>query len=166
MGPVSFQELAEIVRVGTITEDDHVRREIGGDWIRAGDVIGLFHVAQNQAAAESKPPDQKAAPNIHDTSSHSTKNSNVAPTRKTRQIRIPQLRPRVLIVSAIVLLFLSIVGYSWANRKSRIFPDSAIPRSVRKHYRPLGPKTMYYPHPEWPLMFHCIKVGDAISDFV
>ena len=46
LGPVSFQDLAEMVRAGTLTEDDRVRREFSEDWTRARDVIGLFRAAK------------------------------------------------------------------------------------------------------------------------
>lgn len=41
-GPSSFQDMAELVRKGTLTEEDSVRRAESRDWVRARDVVGLF----------------------------------------------------------------------------------------------------------------------------
>ncbi|MGO8753243.1 MAG: DUF4339 domain-containing protein [Thermoguttaceae bacterium] len=44
-GPWSFQELAAMLRAGTIREDDRVRMEHGTKWIPARDVLGLLRAA-------------------------------------------------------------------------------------------------------------------------
>ncbi len=53
LGPSSFQDLAALARAGTLTRDDLVRRAQSREWIRAGDVIGLFR--DDAAAAQSAP---------------------------------------------------------------------------------------------------------------
>jgi len=51
LGPVTFQDLAQMVRAGKLKEDDRVRRELSNEWIAARDVIGLFRAAQVPVAA-------------------------------------------------------------------------------------------------------------------
>ena len=50
VGPVGFPRLVEMVRAGTLTEGDPVRRQGASEWTRARHVIGLFRTAQHQAA--------------------------------------------------------------------------------------------------------------------
>jgi len=49
LGPVSFRELIELVRSGTVTESDLVRSSWKPDWQRADSVVGLFHMAGRSA---------------------------------------------------------------------------------------------------------------------
>ncbi|MGO8752628.1 MAG: DUF4339 domain-containing protein [Thermoguttaceae bacterium] len=49
-GPIPFHDLAGMVGDGRLTEDDWVRREIGTEWIRARNVLGLFRAAGKQPA--------------------------------------------------------------------------------------------------------------------
>jgi hypothetical protein len=44
-GPVTFQQLVEMVRSGTLVEDHGVRRELSQEWTAARDVIGLYRAA-------------------------------------------------------------------------------------------------------------------------
>ena len=45
IGPFGFQELAAMLRAGTLHEDDRVRMEHGTQWIAARDVLGLLRTA-------------------------------------------------------------------------------------------------------------------------
>jgi len=51
LGPVTFQDMVQMVRAGKLKEDDRVRRELSNEWIAARDVIGLFRAAQVPVAA-------------------------------------------------------------------------------------------------------------------
>jgi len=51
LGPVTFQDMVQMVRAGKLKEDDRVRRELSNEWIAARDVIGLFRAAQVPDAA-------------------------------------------------------------------------------------------------------------------
>jgi hypothetical protein len=52
---MSFQDLAEMIRSGTLKEDDPVRREGGSGWTAAQDVIGLLRAAGKQADEQPAP---------------------------------------------------------------------------------------------------------------
>jgi hypothetical protein len=56
VGPVSFREMAEMVRAGTLKEDDPVRRQGTSEWTRAREVIGLFRVAAKEPPAATPKP--------------------------------------------------------------------------------------------------------------
>jgi hypothetical protein len=49
LGPLSFRELAQMVRDGSITETDLVRADWESEWHCAAGVVGLFHTAQRLA---------------------------------------------------------------------------------------------------------------------
>ncbi len=46
VGPLSFQNLVEMIRAGTLSEDDRVRMEHQNRWIAARDVLGLLQAAK------------------------------------------------------------------------------------------------------------------------
>jgi hypothetical protein len=50
LGPITFRELAEMVREGQIAPEDRVRAEWEDEWRRADTVIGLFHMAARDPA--------------------------------------------------------------------------------------------------------------------
>ena len=79
VGPVSFREMAEMVRSGTLKEDDPVRREGASQWTRAGEVIGLFRAAAKEPAQTR--PQAKAEP------------KPVQPSGKTKQTEPPSTEP-------------------------------------------------------------------------
>lgn len=65
VGPVTFQELVELVRAGGLGEDDLVTRETVEHWVPAREVVGLFRSAGKQPAEEASKPDEpepKVAP--------------------------------------------------------------------------------------------------------
>ena len=60
MGPMSFPDLVEMARSGTLQEHDPVRRKAGGDWAAASDVIGLFRAAGREPVEKATaPPEEK-----------------------------------------------------------------------------------------------------------
>jgi hypothetical protein len=128
MGPVGFQDLVEMVRAGTLTEDDRVRREFSEQWTPAREVIGLFRAAQ-APAAEPKPPEPEPAPSGPQAEPYSPEVAAAAPTARRRQWRIPRIGLGAAITAAVVLGVAAIVGYElWSHRKSPIFPESAAKR--------------------------------------
>ena len=62
LGPFGFQDLAKMLRSGRIAQDTLVRREIGGDWTRARDVIGLLRAAAIEPKVCEEPPEEKLQP--------------------------------------------------------------------------------------------------------
>jgi len=54
LGPLSFQELTQMVRDGTVTEDDLVRPDYLQVWQRAETVIGLFSMARRKRSEVEK----------------------------------------------------------------------------------------------------------------
>ncbi len=52
VGPVTFKDLAEMLRAGTLHENDRLRMEHGSQWVAARDVIGLLRAAGKDAAPE------------------------------------------------------------------------------------------------------------------
>jgi len=112
VGPVGFQDLAEMVAKGTLTEDDRVRREFSEEWIAARDVIGLFRAAQVAPPAASTEAEPRAA----------------APPAKPLAwtVRKPGLRS-LLVVGAMVVMVLAVVLYeAWSHRRPARFPKSAV----------------------------------------
>lgn len=53
LGPLEFRNLREMVRAGTLCEDDQVRRELAREWVRADSVIGLFRREDGSEPAEA-----------------------------------------------------------------------------------------------------------------
>ena len=51
VGPLSFQELAGMLRSRTLTEEDPVRREGAHEWTPAREVIGLLRAAVKRPRA-------------------------------------------------------------------------------------------------------------------
>jgi hypothetical protein len=128
IGPASFQDLAEMVRAGTLTKEDRVRREFSEDWIAAWDVIGLFRAAQAKSA-DDKPPEPEPAPDPPNATPRPVEKAAAAPVRGPRRRKTPRIGLRVGIAVAIVLVVATIAGYEfWSHRRSRVFPESALNR--------------------------------------
>lgn len=117
IGPVGFREMAEMVRAGTLKEDDRVRREGTGQWTRAGEVIGLFRTAAKEPAPT--PPQAKPDP------------QPVRAPGKTREAEQPPAEPsrrgrrRVLLAGGLVFaLVLLLAGISvWRATRRETFPE-------------------------------------------
>ncbi len=122
VGPVGFGEMAEMVRAGTLKEDDLVRREGTTPWTRAGEVIGLFRTAAKEATQAT--PDAKAEPRP------------VRAPAKTKEAEPPAERRRrfgrrraLLAAALVVVLVLLVAGVStWRATRRERFPEPR-PRS-------------------------------------
>jgi len=118
VGPVGFRDMIEMVRSGTLKEDDQVRRKETTEWIHARDVIGLFRTAQKQKAAPV-PSEAKAGPAPPPTPTAAK--AGERPAAKPRRIR----RRPVLLASGIVLAFVVLTALVsvWRSRQSERFPE-------------------------------------------
>ena len=117
VGPVSFREMAEMVRSGTLKEDDPVRREAASEWTPARKVIGLFRAAAKEAAQAT--PEAKAAPKRAQAPGKPKRAE--PPPRETRPIG----RRRVLLAGGLVVaLVLLVAGVSaWRASRRERFPE-------------------------------------------
>jgi hypothetical protein len=52
LGPILYSDLVEMVRAGTVGEDDYVKREGTANWERASTVVGLFRAAKRSAVQQ------------------------------------------------------------------------------------------------------------------
>jgi hypothetical protein len=140
VGPVGFRDMIEMVRSGTLKEDDPVRRQGTSKWTRAREVIGLFRTAQKQAP-ETVPSQARAKPER--APPPTAAQAGERPAAKPRRIR----RRRVLLTSGIVLAFfvLTALVSVWRSRQSERFPE---PQSGKP--RPLDQMTISWrpPPPE------------------
>lgn len=122
VGPVSFQNLAEMVRSGTLKEEDRVRRRGSGEWIPAREVIGLFRAAEAQVA--------RAAPAAEKTQVAPAPGKTQEPAQP-RPAQPPPTRPRrpakrqVLLGIGLVVAMLVVVGLvtAWRSGRSERFPE-------------------------------------------
>ncbi len=116
MGPLSFRELAEMVRAGTLTQEDPVRRKEAHEWTPAREVIGLFRAAERPPAEEVAPPEAKPSP-------------APAPAKPKRAIRRPRKLPpvarRALITAACALILVALAATAvraWMSGRRVQFP--------------------------------------------
>jgi hypothetical protein len=123
LGPIGFSDLAEMVRSGSLGEDDLVRQSTQPDWKKARDVIGLFHAAarsEREHSAEAK---------IRTTGSErSGTPATPAPPSRSRgdpgRRRRAQLGRRAMCLIACVAAVFLLFGWSawrWHHESSR-FP--------------------------------------------
>ncbi|NQT17184.1 MAG: DUF4339 domain-containing protein, partial [Planctomycetes bacterium] len=129
MGPLSFQDLAEMVRAGTLTDNDPVRRKESSEWTPAGEVIGLFRAAKSEAA-ETAPPDSEAPPEPAPTPREPTK-----PKPALWKGFVPRPGRRGLLWMGgvgVVALVAVLTVWAWRARQSRRFPEPRLgkPRAV------------------------------------
>jgi hypothetical protein len=116
MGPVSFPDMAEMVRSGTLKEDDPVRRKGTPDWIPAREVIGLFRAAKTQPA--------QAAPAAGETEGVSAPSETEEPAQPPAQP--PRIAKRqVMLGIGLVVAMLLVVGLvtAWRSGRSERFPE-------------------------------------------
>ncbi len=117
IGPVRFNEMAEMVRAGTLKKDDPVRREGTSEWTRAGEVIGLFRAAAKEATQAR--PDTEGEP------------QPVPAPGKSKEAERPSAAPRqfgrrrVLLAGGLVAgLVLLVAGVSaWRASRRERFPE-------------------------------------------
>ena len=128
IGPVSFREMAEMVRARTLKKDDPVRREGTSQWTRAGEVIGLFRAAGKEATQGR--PETKGEP------------QPVPAPGKTKAAERPPAAPRwfgrrrALLAGAMVVgLVLLVAGVSaWRASRRERFPEPrrTSPKAVKE----------------------------------
>lgn len=150
LGPVGFQDLAQMVAKGTLTEDDRVRREFSEDWIAARDVIGLLRAAQAEPSRPTpvEPEPSTAQPSLgaglptlpdgRPEVSSVSRDLRSAPLRgretraqrgetRAQRWQIPRPGLRTSVVAALIAVLLAIVAYeTWWRRTPRRFPTSAV----------------------------------------
>jgi hypothetical protein len=150
MGPVSFQDLAKMIREGTLTEEDRVRRDFSTDWIKARDVIGLVRTAQ-RLPTDTKAEEARSAASVA-VMPLPAEAVAAAPTPKRRWMRVFRFGLYGWLAAGIVLVFAAFVGYDrWSHGPSVIFPKSETPKSVQRQYRlviPDPPKAAPGPRPK------------------
>jgi hypothetical protein len=116
VGPVSFQDMAEMVRAGTLKEDDQVRRKGTSQWIPAREVVGLFREAKKQpartapAGGQTKPASPPGEP---DAQAH--------PEPQPRRSSKRQVLLAVGIVAAMILVMGLVTA--WRSGRSERFPE-------------------------------------------
>lgn len=143
MGPVAFRDLVEMVRAGTLTEDDPVRRKGSRDWTAAGEVIGLFRAAGREVA-EAAPPAPKLEAEPPPAAKEPETPSRPAP-------KVPRTRRRVWVTigSGVLLVVVAAVGvWGWGSREDRKFPEPrlATPRPLEEDQL----ESLMGPRPEVP----------------
>ena len=115
VGPVSFKELAEMFRAGTLKETDPVRREGATKWTRAREVIGLSRAAATEPA-KKKPEAQAESGEAPAPSEHAERPSGEPPRIGRRQL--------LLGAGLVVGLVLLVAGVSaWRNGARARFPE-------------------------------------------
>jgi hypothetical protein len=117
IGPVSFRELAEMVRAGTLKETDPVRREAASEWTRAKEVIGLLR------AAETKPaPGAASGAQVDPQPASAPPQPDAAKSPAARPRRIGNRR--VLVAVGIVALgLLAALISAWRSSRREKFPE-------------------------------------------
>jgi hypothetical protein len=118
--------------------------------MRAGEVIGLFRAAQEPPVADNFTADNhtEAEP-----APHVAEDSAVVPVTQPRPrgvIQLVTLVPRVWLVAGAALLVVIVIGFSWSQKKSRVFPESALPVSARARFRPIVTEATSAPRSEKP----------------
>ena len=129
MGPLSFQDLAEMLRAGTLTESDPVRRKESSQWTPARDIIGLLRAAKIEAD-ETVPPDSESPPELAPPPCEPTK-----PKPASRKVFIPRPGRRGLLWMGgvgVVALVAVLAVWTWRARQSRRFPEPRLgkPRTI------------------------------------
>jgi len=117
IGPVGFREMVEMVRAGTLKEDNRIRRDGTSQWIGAKEVIGLFRAAAKEPAQGA--PSAKTEPKPIEAAGK-TKQASGAPVQPRRAGR-----RRVLLAAGLVVgLVLLVVGVSaWRATRRERFPE-------------------------------------------
>ena len=120
VGPVSFQDLVEMVRAGTLTENDPVRRKESSRWDAAREVVGLFRAAESEAA-EAAPADSEVRPEPAPAPREPAKAE-----LRSWTISIPRPGPRAWLWmggAGVVVLLAVLTVWAWRARQSRRFPE-------------------------------------------
>ncbi len=151
IGPVGFREMVEMVRAGTLKEDDRIRRDGTSEWIRAQEVIGLFRAATKEPAKAQPQAKAQAKPTPAPVKAKEGQRPSAEPPRIGRR--------RVVLAGGFVLgLVILVTGISvWRANRRQTLPEARQrgPRVV--HDDPLAPllaersSTALTPVPDDPL---------------
>lgn len=146
-GPVSFQELAGVVRYGELSEGGLVRRDRTTEWVRVRDVIGLLRAAGKQSPAADgektsptqpsiAPPAAGPAPLPADSASASTDSAS-APTDAADDLDLTPVETspkglfgrigrRGILVGVALAVVALVVGFLiWQRHAHPVFPQRA-----------------------------------------
>ena len=134
LGPLSFTEMAEMVRAGTLGADDAVRREGERKWGRACDVIGLFRAAARLDRERGVQQRSGTPPAAADAGAASPRRdddqpNNVADTRRSGRASGNQVGYGIVLslVGAIAALaLLAWAGWYWHREATRFPPPTAL----------------------------------------
>jgi hypothetical protein len=117
LGPMSFQELVELVRDGTVTAEVQVSRAGTLRWEPAWKVVGLFRAAGIVAPGDSPPIDRTTKNNAADAAPAA---SCLAPRPRT-----PSLTALDVVrggIAAVVGILAMGFFYQWARQTTMTFP--------------------------------------------
>ncbi len=116
-GPVSFQQLAQLVRSERLSEEDTVRRADSTEWVRVRDVSGLLYIA---GLEEAELETEAASPPVADPSPRSS-----VPPPKTKPLprRFPRIgRRRILVGTGVGVAVLLVCLMIWRHNAKPLFP--------------------------------------------
>ena len=118
LGPVSFAELAELVRAGKVTERSLVARAGTMNWEPAWHVPGLFRAAGIVEPGDSPPVEREQAALTPALSQREREQNALAPA--LRSVALSRL-PSIAIAGAIGLLAVAFF-FRWADQATMAFP--------------------------------------------
>lgn len=120
LGPLNFQELVELARAGTLSEDDLVREERAATWQPARTVIGLFHAARaiQQETHETTPAEAKVTA-VKQTASAAAGRVSTAPDLRK------QMTKSVALVMGFAATTIAVAGWYLQRRATLRFPPPA-----------------------------------------
>ena len=64
MGPLDLQDLVQMVRSQTLTQDDPVRREGSDEWIQVREVVGLSPATESRSAEAVSPVSERQSEDV------------------------------------------------------------------------------------------------------
>ncbi|NQT16929.1 MAG: DUF1583 domain-containing protein [Planctomycetes bacterium] len=117
IGPLSSQDLVELVRSGTLTKNDPVRRQGNNKWIRAREVEGLFRLAASDPATA-------AGPDLDDRSEPVPSADKTEAGEPLGQGARRTAARRLVLGSGIVIVVATVIVVALAWRSCRTSPGS------------------------------------------
>jgi len=136
-GPLTFQELAELVASGTLSEDGLVRREADSQWMRVDEVVGLLRAANQVVEHVESSSTSEAVPDVVSEREADVEpftlmgdSDDLASVTDDRQSDNPEARSRgrriapqvALWLSGLVVIALAVSLTVWWTESSDAFP--------------------------------------------